>query len=76
MNYLRHFEISELIPEIFDGVESYKSRAKHSYPFDTAHAADANSRQEQPSKPLNGETLMSQSVESCPTKHSGKGETQ
>lgn len=73
---LGHLVVSELVPEILNGVESDEGSAKESNPLNTAHASDAQTSQSKPCEPLEAEALVLKSMESGPAKDSCEGEAQ
>ena len=73
---LGHLVVPELVPEIFNGVESDEGSAKEANPLDTAHAANAQSSQPKPCEPLEAEALVLKSVEPGPAQNSRECEAQ
>lgn len=73
---LGHFEISKLIPQILHGVDSNQGRTEQANHLDTTDTANAQSGQEKPREPFQGEALMLQPVEPGPAKNCGEGEAQ
>lgn len=73
---LWHLVVSELVPEILNGVEPNQGGNEESNPLNTADTADAESGQCQPCEPLEAEALVLESVESSPAENRGKGEAE
>lgn len=72
----RHLLVAKFVPQIVCGVETDQSCNKQTNPFDRADAANADTCQEQPDEPFHRPALVSQRVESCPAKRSGKREAE
>jgi hypothetical protein len=64
--YYRHFDITELVPQIFGSVQSNESSTEETDQFDTADAADTHTRKKKPYEPLDREALVSQTMEASP----------
>jgi hypothetical protein len=53
--YNRHFEVTELVPEVFQGVCADEGGRKETDPFDTTDAANGPARHRKPEPPVKGE---------------------
>jgi hypothetical protein len=70
--YLGHLEVTKLVPQILDGVQTNQSSSEHTNPLDTADAADRETAQQEPQKPLAREGLLLESVEASPAEDGGE----
>ena len=73
---LGHLEIAEFVPKIFSSIQTNESGGEETDPFDTAHTADAYTGQEKPNKPFRRETLVPESMESCPAQDGSEGKAE
>lgn len=71
-----HFVVSELVPEILNGVETNQGGNEESNPLDTADASNAESSKCQPGEPLEAEALVLESVKSSPAEDRGEGKAE
>lgn len=71
---LGHLQVSKLVPQVFNCIESNKSGTEHADPFDTADTANGQTGHHQPESPLGREGLVLQAVEFGPAEDSGESE--
>jgi hypothetical protein len=74
--HLRHLQVTELVPQILNGVDTNERSTEHTNPLDTAHAAHAETSAEQPETPFGGESLVAHVVEPGPAEDGGESEEQ
>jgi hypothetical protein len=74
--YLRHLQVTKLVPEILDSVNTNERSAEHANPLDTAHTAHAETSAEEPETPFGGESLVAHVVEPGPAEDRGESEEQ
>jgi hypothetical protein len=74
VTYLGHLEVTKLVPQILDGVQTNESSSEHTNPLDTADATDRKTAQQKPQEPLAGEGLLLESVEAGPAENGGESE--
>jgi hypothetical protein len=74
--YLRHLQITKLVPQILDRVQSNERSTKCANPLDAADTANADAGAEQPETPLWAKRVMSLVMELAPAKHSRESEEQ
>lgn len=58
-----HLGVSKLVPEVFSGVKTNKSRDEKANQLDTADTSNANTSEEEPKEPLGLEAVVSLIVE-------------
>ena len=68
--YHRHFSVTKLVPEIFDGIQTNKGCDEKANELDTANAPDADTSHKQPEEPLRLKAVMSLIVEFSPAENS------
>ena len=73
---LWHLIVSELVPEVLDGVKANQCSNEESNPLNTAHTSDAETGKCQPGEPLKAEALVLESMESGPAENGGEGEAE
>lgn len=71
--YNRHLGVTELSPEILNGVEADESSNEKTNKLNTADTANAETSQEQPEEPLRLEAVVSLVVELGPAENGGDG---
>jgi hypothetical protein len=74
--HLRHLQVTKLVPQILNGVDTNERSTEHTNPLDTAHAAHAETSAEQPETPFGGESLVTHVVEPGPAEDGGESEEQ
>ena len=74
--YLRHLQVTKLVPEILNRVNTNERSTKHTDPLNTAHATHAETSAEEPESPLGRESLVAHIVEPSPAENSGESEEQ
>jgi hypothetical protein len=74
--HLGHLQVTKLVPQILNSVDTNERSAEHADPLDTAHAAHAETSAEQPEAPFGGESLVAHVVEPGPAEDGGESEEQ
>ena len=72
--YLCDSEVTKLVPEVLNRVDTNKRSAEHTDPLDTANATNRQTSHHQPEAPLGREGLLLLTVELRPAENSGEGE--
>jgi hypothetical protein len=70
----RHFQVSELVPQVFNSVKTDHRSCEQSNPLNTADTTNRDTRHHQPEEPLEGERLLLQIVESGKAEHGRESE--
>ena len=74
--HLRHLQVTKLVPQILNGVDTNERSTEHTNPLDTTHAAHDETSAEQPETPFGGESLVTHIVEPGPAEYGGESEEQ
>jgi hypothetical protein len=71
--YLWHFQITKLVPEILDGVQTDQCSDEETDPFHTANAANRYAKKHQPQAPFRREWIPLLTMKFGPTEDGGEG---